>query len=69
VVRIDRSAADVEIEIRSAPGPHVNGAGPGGGRGLIGMRERAALYDGSFEAGPTPDGGFRVITTLPVTGT
>src|SRR5262249_51584471 len=30
------------------------------GYGIIGMRERAALLDGSFDAGPRPEGGFRV---------
>jgi signal transduction histidine kinase len=37
------------------------------GHGLIGMRERAALYGGTLEAGPGADGaGFRVIAVLPV---
>jgi signal transduction histidine kinase len=30
------------------------------GRGLLGMRERAHLYDGKLDAGPTDDGGWRV---------
>jgi signal transduction histidine kinase len=32
----------------------------GGGRGLRGMRERAAAYGGQLDAGPGPDGGWRV---------
>ncbi|QES46910.1 two-component sensor histidine kinase [Streptomyces venezuelae] len=36
------------------------------GYGLTGMRERAALLDGEFTAGPRPEGGFRVAARLPV---
>lgn len=35
------------------------------GQGLVGMRERTALYDGSFSAGPKAAGGFRVHAHLP----
>ncbi len=38
------------------------------GHGLLGMRERAALYDGSVSAGPSAEGGFRVVAMLPVRG-
>jgi signal transduction histidine kinase len=34
------------------------------GQGLIGMRERAALYQGSVTAGPDPRGGWTVVTVL-----
>jgi signal transduction histidine kinase len=36
------------------------------GHGLIGMRERTALYGGALEAGPLPGRGFRVAVTIPV---
>ncbi|WP_372483627.1 sensor histidine kinase [Streptomyces aculeolatus] len=36
-----------------------------GGRGIAGMRERAAVYDGTLAAGPAPGGGWRVHATLP----
>ncbi|MEY9931786.1 signal transduction histidine kinase [Catenulispora sp. GP43] len=36
------------------------------GHGIVGMRERAAMYEGWFRAGPRPDGGFRVMTRLPL---
>ncbi|MER5806175.1 sensor histidine kinase [Streptomyces mirabilis] len=44
-----------------------NGPGTGGnwGRGLLGLRERLALYGGDFDAGPHAEGGWRVRAVLP----
>jgi signal transduction histidine kinase len=48
------------------------GGGPGGsassgnGRGLIGLRERLAVYGGTLHAGPRLTGGFRVAATIPL---
>jgi signal transduction histidine kinase len=39
----------------------------GAGHGLTGMHERAAMYGGSVQAGPLPDGGFAVRSRLPHT--
>ncbi len=44
--------------------PKVPAALPSGGRGLRGMQERAAAYGGQLEAGPLPQGGWRVRLTL-----
>jgi two-component system sensor histidine kinase DesK len=46
-----------------------NGSGDGaddGGRGLAGLRERASRLGGSVEAGPLPDGGFRLRVEVPL---
>ena len=37
----------------------------GGGHGLVGMRERVAVYGGSLDTGPTAEGGYRVDAALP----
>ncbi|MFE3325986.1 sensor histidine kinase [Streptomyces sp. NPDC059176] len=47
-------------------GPATGGDQGGGGRGLVGMRERAAALGGTIEAGPRSDGGFRVRVGLPI---
>jgi signal transduction histidine kinase len=40
-------------------------AGNRNGHGIKGMRERVALYDGTFLAGPGPEGGFTVTARFP----
>lgn len=52
---------------RSVPARPVDAAGPGsGGYGLVGMRERAAIFGGKLTFGPTPTGGFRVWACFPL---
>ncbi|MFB6604153.1 sensor histidine kinase [Streptomyces noursei] len=38
----------------------------GTGHGLVGMRERVRLVDGTLDTGPLPGGGFRVAAQLPL---
>ena len=38
---------------------------PGGGNGLLGMRERVAVCGGTLRSGPRTGGGWTVAATLP----
>ena len=67
-VRVGRYNGVVSLEVENGIPTGVD-AGPGSGRGLLGMRQRIALYGGTLEAGPSDAGGFRVCATLPVEGT
>jgi len=65
-VRVARTGPEVLIDVTDTGGPHRAESPARGGHGIIGMRERAALFGGEFEAGPGPDGGFRVTARLPL---
>jgi len=49
-----------QVELEVTDTGEGRAAAAGGGRGLHGMRERAATYGGKLEAGPRPQGGWRV---------
>ena len=66
-VHLREDGTDVVLEITdhappSTARPHA------AGHGIIGMRERASLLGGTLEAGPRPEGGFRVVARFPVQG-
>ncbi|MFE7846721.1 sensor histidine kinase [Microbacterium sp. NPDC057407] len=64
-VSISHSDGEVRIEVVDDAVPAAAVPADDGGHGLIGMRERVALYGGSFTAGPRPFGGWRVHAVLP----
>lgn len=61
-----RYAADaVRVEVANAPGGPSRTIPDGAGRGLLGIRERAAVMGGELRAGPDGRGGFLVSARLP----
>ncbi|MEV6393375.1 sensor histidine kinase [Streptomyces sp. NPDC051907] len=60
----EEGALTIEVE-DDGPGPGHRPTVPGGGLGLVGMRERATAHGGALTVGPRERGGFRVSATLP----
>jgi signal transduction histidine kinase len=74
-VRLHYGPGDLAITIADdGRGALATTRGPGAhrgydrGHGLVGMRERVALFGGRLEAGPGPAGGYVVSAWLPVDG-
>ena len=67
-VRVGYWPDELEVEIidDGCGATALSGTSPGGGLGLIGMRERAALHGGQLTAGPVSGGGFAVRVKLPI---
>jgi len=62
VLRYREDSVELAVENDGAASQN----GHRGGHGLIGMRERVAVFGGTLEAGARPDGGFRVLARLPL---
>jgi signal transduction histidine kinase len=74
MVRLDYGLRDLLITVSDdgpppGSGPPVAPPRPGSGsgrRGLIGLRERIAVYGGELDAGPRPGGGWRLAARIPL---
>jgi signal transduction histidine kinase len=69
-VRYGADAVDIEVVDDGVleEDAHLQVTEAASGHGLIGMRERVALFGGELDFGRAPAGGFRVHALLPVDG-
>jgi signal transduction histidine kinase len=67
-VRVCYGERDLTVEVDDDGRGHPVHNGAGGGKGIVGMRERVATLGGDLDAGPRPGGGFRVRARLPLDG-
>ena len=67
-ISISYGPSDLELLVADdGPGQRApDRRAAGGGQGIVGMRERAALLGGELTAGPRPGGGFQVRARLPL---
>lgn len=65
-VRFGPDVLEVEVVDAGPARGHRPPVPSGGGHGLVGMRERVALFGGTLDADHAPDGGFRVRARLPL---
>jgi signal transduction histidine kinase len=63
-VRLCCQGGQLVVDV-SDTGGRLGDARAGSTLGITGMRERAAAVGGTLEAGPRPEGGFRVLARLP----
>jgi signal transduction histidine kinase len=67
-VHIGYAADEVRIQVSDDGDGAADGMGDGLGHGLVGVRERVKLYGGEMTAAATNGDGFRLTTSLPLTG-
>jgi signal transduction histidine kinase len=65
-VRVRYGERDVTLDVADTGGAGAASPPISGGHGIVGMRERAALYGGTLHAGPRDGGGFAVRVRLPI---
>ena len=64
-VRACYQRSELRVEVRNSAPVSVGDAPGSSGTGLLGLRQRVELVEGSLRAGPTGDGGFLVSAILP----
>jgi signal transduction histidine kinase len=57
----------LRVDVKDTGGtPDASATTTGNGRGLLGLRERLAVYGGTLDTGRRPTGGYRVTALIPL---
>jgi len=65
-VRVNAVPGRLEVTVSDDGRQRSDTPSQGSGRGIVGMRERVALYGGTLDAGRSPGGGWRVRATMSI---
>ncbi|HET6861221.1 MAG TPA: histidine kinase [Streptomyces sp.] len=65
-VTVEYGTGRLRVEVTDTGGQAGAGAAAGNGRGLIGLRERLAVYNGTLTTGRRLTGGYRVEALIPL---
>jgi signal transduction histidine kinase len=69
-VTVDYAATHLRVEVTDTGGTpgtsRTTGSATGAGRGLIGLRERLAVYGGTLRTGPHRADGYRITALIPL---
>ncbi|MER7585480.1 histidine kinase [Kitasatospora sp. NPDC097691] len=65
-VAVEYAPDHLKVQVTDTGGRPTGAAATGNGRGLLGLRERLAVYGGTLQTGPRPRGGYRVTALIPL---
>jgi signal transduction histidine kinase len=65
-VVVDYGNDHLRVEVIDTGGTPTAAAATGNGHGLVGLRERLAIYGGTLQTGPRLSGGYRVTALIPL---
>ncbi|MFJ9694771.1 sensor histidine kinase [Kitasatospora sp. NPDC101183] len=65
-VTVEYAPDRLRVEVVDSGGRRTGAASTGNGRGLLGLRERLAVYGGTLHTGPRTRGGYRVKALIPL---
>ncbi|MGW6278689.1 sensor histidine kinase [Kribbella sp. NPDC055071] len=66
LIEVRRTGEQLAVSVRNSAPRSTSPDAAGSGHGLVGMRERVTLVEGTLTIGPTPEGGYLVEASIPL---